>query len=168
MWAQPCHGSAKGASCVVHVPAYQHQLDLQCTWWCSFCGRHHAVTTSSLQLRRDVLFCAVLYGPAGGLFSAPQQYMQQRVSWFKTNMTGGTMSALFNISNHYGEQGRKQLQRSGSVQDPAVSLLRVHSMPSVSLLYVSAQRKLPWRASDESVCIIPVWLQDQPDVLAHA
>jgi hypothetical protein len=28
--------------------------------------------------------------------------MQQRVSWFKTNMTGGTMSALFNISNHYG------------------------------------------------------------------
>jgi hypothetical protein len=39
---------------------------------------------------------------AGGLLSAPQQYMQQRVSWFKTNMTGGTMSALFNISNHYG------------------------------------------------------------------
>lgn len=37
----------------------------------------------------------------GGLLSAPQQYMQQRVSWFKTNMTGGTMSALFNISNHY-------------------------------------------------------------------
>ncbi|KAF8062954.1 yif1b-a [Scenedesmus sp. PABB004] len=38
---------------------------------------------------------------AGGLLSAPQQYMQQRVSWLKTNMTGGTMSALFNISNSY-------------------------------------------------------------------
>eukprot|EP00879_Flechtneria_rotunda_P019569 GHRR01020558.1.p1 GENE.GHRR01020558.1~~GHRR01020558.1.p1 ORF type:complete len:311 (+),score=94.39 GHRR01020558.1:302-1234(+) len=37
----------------------------------------------------------------GGLLSAPQQYMQQRVSWLKTNMTGGTMSALFNISNSY-------------------------------------------------------------------
>jgi hypothetical protein len=33
--------------------------------------------------------------------------MQQRVSWFKTNMTGGTMSALFNISNHYGMYGSK-------------------------------------------------------------
>lgn len=44
---------------------------------------------------------------AGGLLSAPQQYMQQRVSWFKTNMTGGTMSALFNISNHYGMYGSK-------------------------------------------------------------
>jgi hypothetical protein len=28
--------------------------------------------------------------------------MQERVSWIKTNMTGGTMSALFNISNSYG------------------------------------------------------------------
>jgi hypothetical protein len=46
---------------------------------------------------------------AGGLLSAPQQYMQQRVSWFKTNMTGGTMSALFNISNHYGSYIRVQL-----------------------------------------------------------
>eukprot|EP00775_Hariotina_reticulata_P005880 gene5880-6121_t len=38
---------------------------------------------------------------AGGLLAAPQQYMQQRVSWIKSNMTGGTMSALFNISNSY-------------------------------------------------------------------
>lgn len=55
---------------------------------------------------RTVCACCLfihLHLPAGGLFAAPQQYMQQRVSWFKTNMTGGTMSALFNISNHYGE-----------------------------------------------------------------
>eukprot|EP00877_Chromochloris_zofingiensis_P014098 jgi/Chrzof1/8942/Cz03g30040.t1 len=38
---------------------------------------------------------------AGGLLAAPQQYMQQKVGWLKTNMTGGTMSALFNISNSY-------------------------------------------------------------------
>eukprot|EP00882_Tetradesmus_deserticola_P010921 GHRQ01011546.1.p1 GENE.GHRQ01011546.1~~GHRQ01011546.1.p1 ORF type:complete len:372 (+),score=124.71 GHRQ01011546.1:600-1715(+) len=37
----------------------------------------------------------------GGLLAAPQHYMQERVSWIKTNMTGGTMSALFNISNNY-------------------------------------------------------------------
>jgi hypothetical protein len=40
---------------------------------------------------------------AGGLLSGPQQYMQQRMGWLKTNMTGGTMSALFNISPSYGE-----------------------------------------------------------------
>ncbi|KIZ00837.1 Protein transport protein yif1 [Monoraphidium neglectum] len=38
---------------------------------------------------------------AGGLLSAPQQYVQQRMGWLKTNMTGGTMSALFNITPSY-------------------------------------------------------------------
>lgn len=42
---------------------------------------------------------------AGGLLSAPQQYMQQRMGWLKTNMTGGTMSALFDITPAYGELG---------------------------------------------------------------
>jgi len=42
---------------------------------------------------------------AGGLLSAPQQYMQQRMGWLKTNMTGGTMSALFNITSSYGARG---------------------------------------------------------------
>ena len=44
----------------------------------------------------------VVHMLAGGLFAAPQQYMQQRVSWLKTNMTGGTMSALFNVNQGYG------------------------------------------------------------------
>ncbi|KAI8463259.1 MAG: YIF1-domain-containing protein [Monoraphidium minutum] len=38
---------------------------------------------------------------AGGLLSGPQQYMQQRMGWLKTNMTGGTMSALFNVTPSY-------------------------------------------------------------------
>lgn len=64
---------------------------------------------------------AVLCGHhhAGGLLSAPQQYMQQRVSWFKTNMTGGTMSALFNISNHYGTCNQGELQEGSGHTAPA-------------------------------------------------
>eukprot|EP00878_Enallax_costatus_P013028 GHUV01013613.1.p1 GENE.GHUV01013613.1~~GHUV01013613.1.p1 ORF type:complete len:273 (+),score=52.92 GHUV01013613.1:578-1396(+) len=37
----------------------------------------------------------------GGFLSAPQHFMQQRLTSLKTNMTGGTMNALFNISNKY-------------------------------------------------------------------
>jgi hypothetical protein len=48
------------------------------------------------------LAVAAVASTGAGLLAAPQHYMQERVSWIKTNMTGGTMSALFNISNSYG------------------------------------------------------------------
>jgi hypothetical protein len=55
---------------------------------------------------------------AGGLLSGPQQYMQQRMGWIKTNMTGGTMSALFNISPSYGGRGGQEGGRSFLVRQP--------------------------------------------------
>lgn len=65
----------------------------------------------SVHSKLPCVICCVCPGAvAGGLFAAPQQYMQQRVSWFKTNMTGGTMSALFNIDNHYGKQDPISIQ----------------------------------------------------------
>jgi hypothetical protein len=42
--------------------------------------------------------------PAGSLLSGPQNYMQQQMGWLKSNVTTGTMSALFNIDNAYGNE----------------------------------------------------------------
>jgi hypothetical protein len=41
---------------------------------------------------------------AGGLLSAPQQYVQQRMGWFAASVSGGTMSALFNVTPRYVAQ----------------------------------------------------------------
>lgn len=63
--------------------------------------------------------------------------MQERVSWIKTNMTGGTMSALFNISNSYGalQAGSSSSCSGGSSSAEAAGLWRAgagHSSSSSS------------------------------------
>jgi hypothetical protein len=63
----------------------------------------HLSATSDRSFTQSCCHRVAVGAAAGaGLLAAPQHYMQERVSWIKTNMTGGTMSALFNISNSYG------------------------------------------------------------------
>jgi hypothetical protein len=70
----------------------------------------------SVGLLLFILTCvdAAVAVAGAGLLAAPQHYMQERVSWIKTNMTGGTMSALFNISNSYGALQAGSSRHTGS------------------------------------------------------
>ena len=76
----PCH-----ANCVGDAPR----------------GALHPATLSAAGCALTVL--VLLHARrTGGLLSGPQQFVQQRVGALVTTMTGGTMHALFNISNSYG------------------------------------------------------------------
>lgn len=104
---------------------------------------------------------------SGGLLSAPQQYMQQRVSWFKTNMTGGTMSALFNISNHYGEHAAAAWHGPEGVQGAARCLQPVRDLwkgvaeqvPSVGVLLALAVALIDMHST-----LLSGWLQSAPAI----
>jgi hypothetical protein len=99
--------------------------------------------TSRAVLSAHWLCCAA----PGGLLSGPQQFMQQRMGALVTTMTGGTMHALFNISNSYGElaaaeqlQAQQQL-RSDNSSSSNNSSSTVAATATVSQQQLSSRRR---------------------------